>query len=71
MALDYIDCVTPYLKYVKNWRLHFCILPRRCYLTDKILWFRDCYTGSRIIADNHIEEFYIDKNEFIIWSLKT
>jgi hypothetical protein len=70
MALDYIDLITPYLKHVKNWNLHFCILPRKCYLTSKIIWMNHCYFGSSIVADNIVVEFYIDKNEFLIWSLK-
>lgn len=66
VALDYIDFLTPYLKFVKDWQLHFCWLPHRCILTGKILWLKDCYRGSR-----HSDVYYIEKHEFILWSLKT
>jgi hypothetical protein len=74
IALDYIDYLTPYLKYVKNWQLHFCIVPRKCALTEKIMWFKTCYRGTRVIGTRNEslkEHWYIDKNEFIVWSLKT
>ena len=74
IALDYIDYLTPYLKGIKNWQLHFCVVPRKCALTEKTMWFKICYRGTRVI-DVHDKPFkehwYIDKNEFIIWSLKS
>jgi hypothetical protein len=71
-ALDYIDFLQPYLKTVKNWQLHYCIIPHRCILTGKLLWFTDCYRGTRTITGTDstiIERLYIDKHEFIVWSL--
>lgn len=76
IALDYIDYITPYLKYVKEWNLHFCIIPRRCMLTNKIMWLKDCYKGERVIRDgtyrnNGVKEiYYIEPTAFIVWSLK-
>ena len=58
---------------VNNWNLHFCLWPRRCLFTDKTLWFEKCYKGSRVITgpgDVVVAEYYIDKFEFIIWTLK-
>lgn len=49
--LDYVDFMQPYLKQVKEWRLTYCIIPRRCILTNKIIWFKQCYKGTRIIYD--------------------
>jgi len=75
-ALDYIDFITPYLRYVKDWHLHFCILPRTCFLTGKRIWLTDCYKGTRTIGPGSppgsltVEKFYIDKHEFMLWSLK-
>ena len=76
VALDYIDFITPYLRYVKDWHLHFCILPRTCFLTGKRMWLTDCYKGTRTIGPGAppgsltVEKFYIDKDEFRLWSLK-
>ena len=73
IALDYIDYIQPYLKLVSNWKLHYCIVPRVCILTNKWLWFEHCYVGSRvIIAPGHqmTERYYIEKNEFLLWCLR-
>ena len=69
IALDYIDYLTPYLKYVKEWNLHFCIIPRKCVLTNKIMWLKDCYKGERVIKGVK-EIYYIEPTAFIVWSLK-
>ena len=60
---------------VNDWHLHFCLWPRRCLYTDKTIWFKYCYKGSRSIEGLAGEkplvvEYYIDKVEFIIWNLK-
>ena len=76
VALDYIDFITPYLRYVKDWHLHFCIFPRTCFLTGKRIWLTDCYKGTRTIGlgappgSYIVEKYYIDKHEFMLWSLK-
>ena len=60
------------LNRIRNWKLHFCLWPRTCFLTRKRLWLTKCYTGMRLISGpgNPIEDiYYIDKNEFIIWNL--
>ena len=54
-----------------SWHLHFCLLPRRCFLTEKTLWLERCEKGSRLITGPGIRpgepifiDHYIDKFEF-------
>jgi hypothetical protein len=76
VALDYFDYIKPYLKSITNWHLHFCVIPRRCILTDKILWLKDCYKGTRFITTREFpfneeeETLYIESNAFLLWTLK-
>ena len=71
IALDYIDYLQPYLKMVDQWKIHYCIIPRRCDLTGKILWFKHCYKGSRYIKQiGNSDIYYIGEEEFLIWKLK-
>ena len=56
-----------------HWRLHFCLWPRKCFLTEKTLWLERCYTGSRMITgpgEPIFIDYYIDKFEFLTWQLK-
>lgn len=56
-----------------NWHLHFCMWPRRCFLTDKSLWLKRCYKGRRRIRRDIefvFDDFYIEKAEFIFWNLR-
>lgn len=72
---EYLDFINPYLK-LATWSLHFCLLPRKCVITDKILWFTHAYKGRRVIRiisdhDNFTTEFYyMGVNEYLIWTLK-
>jgi hypothetical protein len=71
MAMDYIEFINPYLKLVKDWKLHFCIIPRRCRLTDKTIWLKHCYIGTRLVKNiNIVEKWYVSKEEFVIWKIK-
>jgi len=59
---------------VNNWKLQLCRLPRKCYLSGKSLWGKQCYKGSRQVREDinlvvH-GNYYIEKLEFIIWNLK-
>jgi hypothetical protein len=57
----------------QNWRLTLCILPRTCFLSGRKLWGKQCYKGTRIITgpgDPVVEDYWIDRNEFLIWNLK-
>jgi len=56
-----------------SWHLHFCLWPRKCFLTEKTLWLERCYKGSRTITgpgEPVFVDYYIDKHEFLIWQLK-
>ena len=56
-----------------GWHLHFCLLPRKCFLTDQKLWLERCYKGTRMITgpgEPVFVDYYIDKFEFLIWQLK-
>ena len=58
---------------IVDWHLHFCWLPSKCFLTDKNIWFKTCYKGSRTITgpgSDVVIDYYIDKFEFLIWQLK-
>jgi hypothetical protein len=60
------------LSRANNWKLVLCILPKNCFLTGKKLWGKRCYKGTRIITgpgDPVIEEYYIEKFEFMKWQL--
>jgi len=55
------------------WQLHFCLWPRKCFLTEKTLWLERCYKGSRTITgpgSDIVIDYHIDKYEFLIWQLK-
>lgn len=55
-------------------KLKFCFLPRKCFETDKTLWFKYAYRtrNSWRVEDNlfiHDDRWY-SRNEFIIMRLK-
>ena len=61
------------LQRVYDWHLHLCLWPRKCFLTDRKLWFKLCYKGTRIITgpgEPVFVDYYIDKYEFLLWQLK-
>ena len=56
-----------------KWHLHFCWLPSKCFLTDKNIWLKKCYKGTRMITgpgEPVSVDYYIDKHEFLLWQLK-
>lgn len=60
---------------IKNWKTHFCIIPRTCEFTKEILWFKNAYYGYRYIWGVSGEsplriDMYVEKNAFLIWSLQ-
>ena len=62
------------LNRARGWKLKLCwTRPQTCFLTGKQLWGRQAYHGIRMIAgpgDPVIDDYWIEKNEFIIWQLK-
>lgn len=62
------------LNKAQNWKLKLCwTRPRDCFLTGKPLWGKLAYHGVRVITgpgEPVYEDYWIDRNEFIIWNLK-
>ena len=61
------------LSRVFDWHLHFCWLPSKCFLSDKNIWLKKCYKGTRIITgpgEPVTIDYHIDKYEFLLWQLK-
>jgi hypothetical protein len=61
------------LKRAAGWKLKFCWFPKKCALSKKRLWGKFAYTGATMFTgpgEPIIETYWIEKKEFIIWSLK-
>jgi len=61
------------LSRVKTWNLKLCLWPRTCFLSGQPLWAQQAYHGVRWIhgPGNPVEEeYWIEKNEFLLWQLK-
>jgi hypothetical protein len=70
IAYDHLNIISPRLRYA-IWDLHFCLIPRRCILTDKLIWLTDCFKGTvKLDHRGRTEIFYFNKEEFLVWSLK-
>jgi len=60
-------------KFVIGTELKFVFLPKRCYITGKLLWLQYVYKQTAMYVGPDIPLFeyrYYDKNEFIIKRLK-
>jgi hypothetical protein len=52
-----------------QWKLVFSLLPRRCKITNRRLWFEWCYCGFTFITGpgDPVEEYvYLAKETFIV-----
>jgi hypothetical protein len=61
------------LNRARGWKLKICWIPKKCFISKKPLWGKQAYNAQRIITgpgDPVIEDYWIDRNEFIIWNLK-
>jgi hypothetical protein len=62
------------LQKARNWKLKLCwTRPRNCFLTGRPLWGRYAYHSVRVITgpgDPVIENYWIERDKFIIWNLK-
>lgn len=74
---DLLDAMNyeAYMERITDWRPSFCIIPRRCKLTHKLLWFKPCVLGVYSIYGISGEsplkmKFHVDTQEFTIWRLK-
>jgi hypothetical protein len=55
-----------------TWRLKFSLLPRRCALSGRLLWFRWAYHGSLLWTGpgEPVEEIrWHDPDEHLLWRL--
>ena len=53
--------------------LKFILVPKRCYFSDKVLWFTNAYKQTAIYTgpgDPIFEHRYYDKTEFLVNRLK-
>jgi hypothetical protein len=61
------------LRRAQYWKLKLCWLPKKCFITGKTLWGKLAYRGERWITgpgEPIMEEYWIEKTEFLIWNLK-
>lgn len=56
-----------------NWKIKRSLLPRKCRLSGKKLWMKQCMYGTRVITgpgDPVIEHYWVDQQEFMWHKLK-
>lgn len=56
-----------------GWRLSFAGWPRRCDITNRIIWLEFAYRGTAVLTgpgDNIVEHRWHDKMEHLIWKIK-
>lgn len=61
------------LNKVNNWKLKFCWVPKKCFLSKQKIWAKLAYRGVALIPGpgETIEEIYwIEKYKFLLWNLK-
>ena len=55
------------------WYLKFAWLPKRCYITNKLIWLKLAYKGTAMYTgpgDPIFEHHWVEKNEYLIAKLK-
>ena len=60
------------LNKVNNWVYKFCWKPQECFLTGKSIWGKRAYYGTRIITgpgEPVYDEYWIDRDNFLLWQL--
>ena len=60
-------------KRVYGWKLKLCLMPKKCFLSNKQLWFEYAYYGENYITgpgDPVIQRFWVSKEDFMLWQLK-
>jgi hypothetical protein len=60
------------LNKARGWKLKLCWLPKKCFLSSKVLWGKNAYHAQRIITgpgDPVIEDYWLEKFEFMKWQL--
>ena len=61
------------LNRTRGWKLKMCWAPKKCFLTTKPLWGKWSYYGENWITgpgEPVVQEYWIERNEFLVWQLK-
>lgn len=69
---SYYDMITRFMSYCSAWESVFNLIPRRCEITNKLLWLRHSYRGTRFVGGGEYrfsEHFYVDRDAFTMWQL--
>ena len=56
-----------------GWELKFSLLPRRCFYSNKLIWFKLGYLGTAMVTGPGTPVFeprWIDRNEFLVYRIK-
>jgi hypothetical protein len=56
-----------------GWELKFTIWPRRCDISNSIIWFKRAYRGTAMLTgpgETIVEQRWHDKNEHLIFKIK-
>ena len=59
---------------ITSWETSYCIIPRRCSRTGKLVWLKDCVTGTSylkgVAGDEPLKvKFHIEAQAFTLWQL--
>lgn len=56
-----------------GWHLQWCLLPRRCFYTNRSLWFKQAYMGVSMLTGPGEPIFdyrWVDSKEFLLLTIK-
>ena len=56
-----------------GWELKFALIPRRCYITKRLIWLEYAYKGTSVLTgpgDPIIDHRWHDKMEHLMWKIK-
>jgi hypothetical protein len=56
-----------------GWQLEYSFLPRRCYYTKKLLWFKNAYKGTAMVTgpgEPIFEDRWCERNKYLILKIK-
>jgi hypothetical protein len=56
-----------------GWELRWSFLPRKCFYTKRLLWFKRAYMGTSILTgpgDSIFDYRWIDQKEYIFLKIK-
>ena len=70
---DYWHEHMSYYYKIATWQSKRPLLPRRCNLTGRILWWRHAMVGTRIITGPGspiTEKYWVDPNELMLHKIK-